>query len=116
VNSGNSSSYVKLSCFAAPGSSLRLGNAGRNVARGPGLFDWDASLIKNIPISRLSDSMRLQFRFEAFNALNRTNFNPPTSTSVQLFTQILTPITSAGTLTSTSTASRQLQFALKILW
>jgi len=84
--------------------------------RGPGLFDWDASLIKNIHISRLSDSLRLQFRFETFNALNRANFNPPTSTSVQVFTQTLTPITSAGRLTSTSTTSRQLQFALKILW
>jgi hypothetical protein len=74
------------------------------------------SLFKNIPISRLSESLRLQFRFEMFNALNHTNFDPPASTSIQLFTQALTPITSAGNLTATATTSRQLQLALKILW
>jgi len=116
VNPGNATDYVKLGCFAAPASATRLGNAGRNVARGPGLMDWDASLFKNIPIARFSDSFRIQFRFEMFNALNHTNFSPPTATSLQLFTQALTPITSAGNLTSTSTTSRQLQFALKVLW
>jgi hypothetical protein len=33
-----------------------------------------------------------------------------------LFTEALAPILSAGNLTSTSTTSRQVQFALKILW
>jgi hypothetical protein len=58
----------------------------------------------------------MQFRFEVFNSLNHTNFAPPTSTSLQLFTQALAAISSAGNLTSTSTTSRQLQFALKVLW
>ena len=116
VNPGDAAEYIKLSCFAAPAPATRLGNAGRNVARGPGLIDWDASLFKNIPIARFSDSFHIQFRFEMFNALNHTNFNPPSSTSLQLFTQALTPIASAGNLTSTSTTSRQLQFALKVLW
>jgi hypothetical protein len=116
VNPGDAAEYIKLSCFAAPSPATRLGDAGRNVARGPGLIDWDASLFKNIPVARLSDSFRIQFRFEVFNALNHTNFNPPTATSLQLFTQALTPIASAGNLTSTSTTSRQLQFALKVLW
>jgi hypothetical protein len=116
VNPGNATEYLKLTCFAAPTPATRLGDAGRNVARGPGLIDWDASLFKNIPIARSSDSFRIQFRFEMFNALNHTNFNPPTAASLQLFTQALTPIGSAGNLTSTSTASRQLQFGLKILW
>jgi hypothetical protein len=116
VNPGKAAEYIKLSCFAAPSPATRLGDAGRNVARGPGLIDWDASLSKNIPVSRISDSFRIQFRFEIFNALNHTNFNPPTSASLQLFTQTLTPIASAGNLTSTSTTSRQLQFGVKVLW
>jgi len=116
VNPGDAAQYLKLSCFAAPSPATRLGDAGRNVARGPGLIDWDASLFKNIPVARLSDSFRIQFRFEVFNSLNHTNFSPPTATSLQLFTQALTPIASAGNLTSTSTTSRQLQFALKVLW
>jgi hypothetical protein len=116
VNPGDVTHYIKLSCFAAPAPANRLGDAGRNVARGPGVIDWDASLFKNIPVPRLSDSFHVQFRFEMFNALNHTNFNPPTSSSLQLFTVGLTPIASAGSLTSTSTTSRQLQFALKVVW
>ena len=116
VNPGNATDYIKLSCFAAPTPATRLGDAGRNVGRGPGLADWDASLFKNIRVPRISENGNLQFRFETFNALNHTNFGPPTSTSLQLFTQALAPIPSAGNLTSTSTTSRQLQFALKVLW
>jgi hypothetical protein len=116
VNPGNATDYIKLSCFAAPSPATRLGNAGRNVGRGPVLANWDASLFKNIRVARDSEIFNVQFRFEAFNALNHTNFSPPTSTSLQLFTQALAPIPSAGNLTSTSTTSRQLQFALKILW
>jgi hypothetical protein len=116
INPGRPASYIKLSCFAAPAPATRLGDAGRNVGRGPALVDWDASLFKNIRVPRISENCNLQFRFETFNALNHTNFGPPTSTSLQLFTQALAPIPSAGNLTSTSTASRQLQFALKVLW
>ena len=116
VNPGNATEYVKLSCFAAPSPATRLGDAGRNVGRGPGLADWDTSLFKNFRVLRVSDTFNVQFRFEVFNALNHTNFSPPTSTSLRLFTQALAPILSAGNLTSTSTTSRQVQFALKIIW
>lgn len=116
VNPGNVAHYVKLSCFAAPAPATRLGNAGRNFARGPGLVNWDASLSKNIPISRAADAFHLQFRFEMFNVLNHANFDPPTATSAQLFTQALAPIASAGNLSKTATTSRQLQFGLKFLW
>jgi hypothetical protein len=116
VNPGNPTDYIKLSCFAAPSPATRLGDAGRNVGRGPGLADWDASLFKNFRVPRVSETFNVQFRFEAFNALNHTDFSPATSTSLQLFTQALAPIPSAGNLTSTSTTSRQLQFALKVLW
>jgi hypothetical protein len=116
VNPGNVAHYVKLSCFAAPAPSTRLGNAGRNAARGSGLVGWDASLFKNIPISRAADAFHLQFRFETFNVLNHANFNPPTATSAQLFTQAVAPIASAGNLSGTATTSRQLQFGLKFLW
>ena len=116
VNPGNPAQYIKLSCFAAPAPATLLGDAGRNVARGPGLFDWDASLFRNIPVTRFSETFRIQFRAEMFNSFNHANFNPSTSTSLQLFTQSLSPIASAGTLSSTATTSRQLQFGLKVLW
>jgi hypothetical protein len=47
------------------------------------------------------------------DALNHTNSNPPIATILELFTQGLTPLASAGNLISTSTTSRQLQFALE---
>jgi len=116
VSPGNPTSYIKLSCFAAPSPSTLLGDAGRNVARGSGLVDLDNSIVRNVRIRCFSESCNLQVRFEAFNVVNHTNFLPPTASSLQLFTQSLTPITSAGKLTATSTTSRQLQLALKITW
>jgi hypothetical protein len=52
----------------APG---RAGNLERTFINGPVFFNWDASLIKNRPIK---EDLRVQFRIEAFNVLNRTNF------------------------------------------
>ena len=38
--------------YAALSPATRLGDAGRNVGRGPGLADWDASLFKNVRVAR----------------------------------------------------------------
>jgi Carboxypeptidase regulatory-like domain/TonB dependent receptor/TonB-dependent Receptor Plug Domain len=48
-----------------------VGNLGRNTFVGPGYWAVDTSLLKNI---RISDRFRLQFRAEAFNVFNHTNF------------------------------------------
>jgi hypothetical protein len=93
-----------------------LGNGGRNSIVGPGLVNFDLSLFKNNRIERISDLFNIQFRVEAFNVLNRANFNPPTANN-QVFnadgtTGGLTP----GLLDSTSTTSRQIQVALKVIW
>jgi hypothetical protein len=120
INPGNPTSYIKLQCFAAPTPITRLGNAGRNVMTGPSLVNVDLSLVRNMTMSRISDVSRVQFRAEIFNILNHTNFGPPTAASAQLFglsgkgaTAVLNAIPSAGSLNSTSTSSRQIQFALK---
>lgn len=52
----------------APG---QTGNMERNFISGPTLFNWDASIIKNI---RITENTRFQIRAEAFNVLNRSNF------------------------------------------
>ncbi|HXM20105.1 MAG TPA: TonB-dependent receptor [Terriglobales bacterium] len=93
-----------------------LGNGGRNSIVGPGLVNFDLSLFKNNRIERISDLFNIQFRVEAFNVLNRANFNPPTANN-QVFnadgsTGGLTP----GLLDTTSTTSRQIQVALKVIW
>jgi hypothetical protein len=49
-----------------------IGNAGAVVARGPGISNWDLSLFKNI---KFTERLSLQFRAEAYNAFNHTQFD-----------------------------------------
>jgi hypothetical protein len=51
-----------------------FGNAGRNIVEGPGVQTINAALVKN---TSLSERATLQFRAEAFNLLNRTNYDQP---------------------------------------
>jgi len=92
-----------------PPNSGFYGNLGRDTLIGPGLFDWDFSAIKD---TKLRERLNLQFRAEIFNLLNHTNFNTP---NLITFTPSGVSPT-AGAITSTSTTSRQVQFALKLLW
>ncbi len=112
VNLGNPSHYIKNQCFAFPGPSTRLGDAGRNILTGPGLLDLDTSLFKNMQIR---EALRLQFRAEFFNVLNHPNFAPPVQ-NLNLFGANGSPVATAGLITSTLTTSRQIQFGLKLIW
>ena len=48
-----------------------VGNLGRNTFVGPAYWAVDTSIFKNL---RISDRFSLQFRVEAFNVFNHTNF------------------------------------------
>ena len=72
-------------------------------------FPLDISIIKN---TSLTERVGLQFRAEAFNALNHTNFGPPNS--IVFSGTAISP--SAGLITATATTSRQIQFGLKLLY
>ncbi len=50
-----------------------FGNAPKDVFRGPGINNWDVSLLKNIPMPL--EGHRLQFRAELYNAFNHTQFS-----------------------------------------
>jgi hypothetical protein len=115
VNPGNSSHYIRTECFAFPAPATLLGNSGRNILTGPGLVNADLSVVKNIPIRRVSETFRVQWRAEFFNALNRSNFLPPLN-NLKLFDVAGRPVASAGLLDTTATPSRQIQFALKLVW
>jgi len=58
-----------------------LGNAKRRVFYGPGIENFDLTLQKNVP---LADSRSLQFRAEAFNAFNHSQFYGPASVDGQV--------------------------------
>ena len=49
-----------------------FGNGNKDAAVGPGLFNWNISLYKNIPIH---EDIHMQFRAESFNTFNHTEFN-----------------------------------------
>jgi hypothetical protein len=104
--------YIKTECFAAPNPLTRLGNAGRNIARGPGLFNMDLALYKNIP---MPGAVRAQFRGEFFNVFNRTNFAAPLSNNA-VFDQSGNRIASAGRITATQTTARQIQLGVRLNW
>lgn len=110
---------LNMSCFAFPADSkgalepTRLGTSRRNIAYGPGLQELDGSLIKDTTFEAFSRQLAVQFRAEAFNVLNHTNFSSPTTTAAQVFNASGNALAGAGVVSSTSTTSRELQFALR---
>ncbi len=107
--------YNPNAFIAPPNNSGFFGNVGRDTYRGPGLAEWDLSVMKD---THIRERLNLQFRAEIFNVTNRANFNTP-----NLITAVLQPGStaseispSAGLITSTSTSSRQVQFGLKLLF
>ncbi|MBZ5566134.1 MAG: TonB-dependent receptor, partial [Acidobacteriia bacterium] len=100
------------------------GTVGRNSMTGPAFFQWDISMQKRFP---LTEKMNLEFRSDFFNILNHPNFNNPDSTLCNSYATSATPNTCVPNTRfgqSTSTlgnlvglgTSRQIQFALKLLW
>lgn len=49
-----------------------VGNSRRNLLRGPGLSQWDMSLIKN---TKITERLSVELRWEVYNILNRANFS-----------------------------------------
>jgi Carboxypeptidase regulatory-like domain/TonB-dependent Receptor Plug Domain len=64
--------WINPAAFARPARG-DFGNAPKDVFRNPGAHNWDFSLFKNIPLK--SESRRLQFRWEVYNAFNHTQWS-----------------------------------------
>jgi hypothetical protein len=70
--------WFNTSAFAfVPSGEIRPGNEKRGTIVGPPTVRWDANLYKN---TNLTERVSLQFRAEAFNVLNHTNYNTFQST------------------------------------
>ncbi|MGH9357306.1 MAG: TonB-dependent receptor domain-containing protein, partial [Terriglobia bacterium] len=115
ANSGNPNHYIKTQCLGFPVPASLWGNLGRNSVTGPGVSNLDFSVIKNTPIRTFSEQLNLQFRAEFFNIFNRASFDSPTD-NLAVFDPKGNPIASAGLITATQTPSREIQFALKLIW
>lgn len=99
--------WNNAAAFAAPAPGA-LGNCGRDLSVGPGFFSTDMSMFKNTRFKTpLNENTNLQFRLEAFNALNRANFGLPNATvgSSQF-----------GMVTGTVGNPRLVQLALKLIF
>lgn len=110
---GGPDRYFDVSSFTLPPVGF-YGNLAKGTLIGPGDATWDVSLVKNTRLSNISEEFNIQFRAEFFNILNRANFAYPERTVFPTANGIPNPI--AGRITDTSTSSRQIQFALKLLW
>jgi len=86
---------------AAPG---EIGNAGRNLIRGPGRKNFDFMLARNFIMPW--ENHQIQFRFESFNFTNTPNFGAPN--------------TAVGTVNAgriiTADKPRRIQFAMKYVF
>ena len=92
----------------APPSASTFGNAARTVVRGPGVENFDLSLFKEFPIK---EQMRFQFRAEAYNAFNHTQFS-----SIDTTARFDATGKQINTLLSSFTGARSariMQFALR---
>ncbi len=115
--------WFNPAAFAAPEVGFR-GTAGRNIVTGPNFRTVDFSVVKKF---RIDEKRSLQFRAEAFNLLNRANFDLPSNSQdgEQVFNFFpasgnaparFEPTASAGRIFSTVGDSREIQFALKFIF
>lgn len=97
-----------------PVTAVRFGNSGRDILRGPGLFNTDLSLFRTFP---LTERFKLQFRAEAFNLTNTPQFGNPGATVSSATRNTDGSIKALNGYTEITSASneRQMRFALK-LW
>ncbi len=95
-----------------------FGNMGRNILRGPGFVNWDASISK---IWHLNERFSLQLRGEMFNVLNHANFaggsvGEDLSSSSSLGLATATPDVQASNPVIGSGGSRHIQIGAKIIF
>jgi len=117
-NTRNPDAYVAIvpGQFTVPNPGT-VGNSRRNMLRGPGLSQWDMSLIKN---TKINERLSFQVRWEVYNILNRANFAlaslDNTGTSDQFGTLSQTPDVASGNPVIAQGGPRNMNFALKFIF
>jgi outer membrane receptor protein involved in Fe transport len=113
IMTGDINHWASSSGFSLPAPGT-LGNLQRDFLAGPGVVNLDYAVMKETTIK---EQVRLQIRAEFFNLLNHANFALPVASA---FAQAAngggTPNPTFGKVTATTTNSRQIQFAVKLLF
>ncbi|MFN7945459.1 MAG: carboxypeptidase regulatory-like domain-containing protein [Blastocatellia bacterium] len=91
---------------------FHFGSLGRNVIIGPGFANTDFSVTKN---TKITEALRAQFRAEIFDVFNHANFGQPGRIAAPGSTAFGV-ITNTRFATGDSGSSRQVQFALKLIF
>jgi hypothetical protein len=103
--------WFNTAAFSAP-PPLQFGDSARNSLQGPATKQLDLSVFKNFNFGRES-GRSLQFRAEFFNFLNTPQFNNPVAT---IGAPGAGAIVSAGSPYTFQRLSREIQFALKLIF
>lgn len=106
----NSPNFIAPVIAGQPANGLHFGNVARNSLVGPGFQNVDFSVLKT---TKITERFSTQFRTEFFDLLNHPNFGQPGQTAGSAtFGQI----SSTRFPTGDSGSSRQIQFAIKLLF
>jgi hypothetical protein len=103
--------WFDTSCFVqVQDTTGTYGDSGRNIIRGPGSFNIDASLIKNTRIGRYQTEIRI----EAFNLLNHPQFANPNTTIGNAAVGTISAMLSSPSCSLCGTTERQVQLGVKV--
>ena len=104
--------YFDPNAFA-PVTAVRFGNSGRNILRGPGVFNLDGSVFRNF---KMTERFAWQFRAEMFGVTNTPQFGNPGATASSLTRNVDDTIKALNGFTeiTSATGERQVRFAAKI--
>jgi hypothetical protein len=89
------------------GDTVSSGPRTLSTVRAPGTKNASLSIFKQISLNRMREGARLEFRAEAFNALNRAQFCAPSNAVGH---------TNFGKIFSQCNVPRDAQLALKLYW
>jgi hypothetical protein len=113
IITGSTNQWANPAGFSLPAPGT-LGNLQRDFLSGPGTVNMNYAVMKE---TQLKERVRLQFRAEFFNLFNHSNFALPNASAfVQTPNGGGAPNPTFGKITATTTSSRQIQFALKLLF